>query len=392
MKLNSIINRYIIKEMVPPFLINTVFFTFVFLMTKILEITNLVVNYRINLSSVILMLFYSMPQFLEFVIPMSVMMTVLLTFLKLSGDNEIIALKAGGISPYRMLVPVLIFCLVGFVLTGMMTVYGVPWGRLSFKKLAREAAASSVNIGLKERTFSDSFHGVMLYLNKIDMTNKDLIDVFIEDQRDENRVSAVVAPKGRLFFEPGKMAWRLRLYNGTVNRVDLSRKSVDSINFVTYDINLDMGRASPSAAMGPKGEKEMGLGELVRFIRNSATKGEQYYSALITFHRKISIPFACFSLGILSLPLGIQSRQTRKAFGLGLGLFSFFFYYLLLSLGKVFGETGAYPPAIGMWMPNIVTAALGIYLFVRVANERPVQTDALWNFIKRMKPAWGAGP
>ena len=106
MKFNSIINRYMLREMMPPFFITLVFFTFIFLMSSLLEITNLVVNYRIGLSSVFLLLAYSMPFFLEFIIPMSVMMAILLTLLRMSGDNEIIALKAGGVSIYSLLPPV----------------------------------------------------------------------------------------------------------------------------------------------------------------------------------------------------------------------------------------------------------------------------------------------
>ncbi|TFH40816.1 MAG: LptF/LptG family permease [ANME-2 cluster archaeon] len=93
MKTNTIINRHIFAEMIPPFFINIVFFLFVFLMAKVLELTDLIVNYKVGLSSVFLMLFYSIPFFLQFVIPMSIMMAILLTFLRLSSDNEIIALE-----------------------------------------------------------------------------------------------------------------------------------------------------------------------------------------------------------------------------------------------------------------------------------------------------------
>jgi len=109
MKINSIVNRYLFKEMIPPFVITMVFFTFLFLMAKILLITNLVVNYNISLPKVILLLIYFVPYFLVFVVPMSVMMAVILTFLRLSSDNEIIALKTGGVSLYGLLPPVLIF-------------------------------------------------------------------------------------------------------------------------------------------------------------------------------------------------------------------------------------------------------------------------------------------
>ncbi|MDO9565349.1 MAG: LPS export ABC transporter permease LptF [Candidatus Desulfaltia sp.] len=382
MQINSIINRYLFKEMLQPFVINILFFTFVFLLTRILDIVNLIVNYKIGLSAVFLMLIYSVPHFLEFVIPISIMMSVLLTFLRLSADNEIIALKAGGVSAYGLLPPVFLFCLMGCLLTGFMTIYGVPWSRLSFKTLTYDVVTSNADIGLKERTFNDRFEDVMIYVNKVDLRNKALINVFIEDQRNKNIVSTVIAPTGKLFSEPDKLAFHLRLYNGTINQVDLKGKAVHSINFDTYDINLDLKKAVCTAKSRQKDEKEMSLSELSRYLHSAAKKDIQYYSALIVFHKKFSLPFACFVLGLVAIPLGIESSSSKRSFGLGLGLVFFLVYYFMLSAGWVFGETGLYPPVIGMWAPNIVIGSIGLYLFIRTANERPITIYPVLNLFK----------
>jgi len=378
MKINSIIYKYIFKEMIPPFVINLLFFNFIFLLTKILDITNMIVNYRISLFDVMLLLIYSMPHFLEFVIPMSVMTTVLLTFFRMSSDNEIVALKAGGVSIYKLLPPVLLFCLIGCMLTGFMTIYGLPWGRQSFEKVTYEVALCNVNIGMKDRTFNDNFEGVMLYMNKIDLKNKALIDIFIEDQRTKNIISTIVAPRGEMYSEPDKLLFHLRLHNGTINQVDIENKTVHSITFDTYDINLDL-KKSVTTKKGRKDEKEMGIADLNKYLKDTVNKDAKYYAALIEFHRKFSIPFACFALGLLGVPLGVQSKSAKRAFGLGFGLFFFLLYYLMLSAGWVFGEAGVYPPLIGMWMPNIVIGGIGLYLFVRTANDRPVMINSFLN-------------
>ena len=198
MKISSIIYRYIFKEMIPPFIINLMFFTFVFLMVEMLKVTNMVVNYRVGVFTVLIMLAYSTPYFLTYVIPMSIMIAVLLTFLRLSGDNEIIALKTSGMSIYGLLPPVMLFCLFGCLLTFFMTAYGMPWGKLSVKELTYRVVSSNLEVGLKDRTFNDSFKDVMLYVNKINPKNKELKDIFIEDKRTQNIVSTVVAPKGKL--------------------------------------------------------------------------------------------------------------------------------------------------------------------------------------------------
>ena len=388
MKINSIINRYLLKEMMLPFVINLVFFTFVFLMTKILDITNLIVNYKISMFSVLFILLYSVPRFLSFVIPMSVMMAVLLTFIRLSNDKELVALKAGGVSIYGLMPPVLVFCVMGVVLSCLITVYGIPWGTVSMKELTLQVAASHADAGLKERTFNDSFKDVMLYINKIDLKKKILKDVFIEDKRSQNIVSTVMAPKGRMFAEPGKLVFHLKLYQGTINQVNLEDRSAHSINFDSYDVNLDLKHSLLVSKGGPKDEEEMSFGELREYLKAYPQKNEQYYMVLMELHKKFSIPFACVALGILAVPLGIQTESTKQSTGLGLGMVFLLIYYILLSAGFVFGEAGVYPPIIGMWVPNIALGGLGLFFLVRSANDRSVRIVSLINFFKKkFKPS-----
>jgi lipopolysaccharide export system permease protein len=384
MKINSIINRYLLKEMMFPFVINSVFFTFVFLMTKILDITNLIVNYKISMFSILLILLYSIPRFLSFVIPMSVMMAVLLTFIRLSNDKELVALKAGGVSIYGLIPPVLVFCLMGVVLSCFITVYGMPWGTVSMKELTFQVAASHADAGLKERTFNDSFKDVMLYINKIDLKKKILKDVFIEDKRSQNIVSTVMAPKGRMFAEPDKLVFHLKLYQGTINQVNIENRSAHSINFDSYDVNLDVKKTLTASKDGPKDEDEMSFGDLKKYLKSFSQQNEQYYTALIELHKKFSIPFACFALGILAVPLGIQSESAKRSTGLGLGMVFFLIYYIMLSAGSVFGETGVYPPMVGMWVPNIVLGGLGLFLLTRTANDSSVKIMSFINFFKKI--------
>lgn len=381
----NIIDRYIIRELIVPFVISLVFFMFVFLMRQILDIMNMIVNYQVGISAFVFMLVFTIPYFLIFVIPMSGMMAVLLTFLRMSSDNEITALKAGGISLYRMLSPVILFSLICTLFTLLMTVYGMPWGQQSYKRLALEVARSNFNLGIKERRFNDSFEGIMFYVNEIDPKTQALKDILIEDQREQGTSSTVVAPLGTLLAGREPYSFVLRLHNGTINRVDLKRKMSHTISFDTYDLRLDLSQAVAAARRGKKDEKEMSLSELSYQLQSATIKDQRYYSLLLEFHKKWSLPFACLALGILAVPLGVQSSISKRSAGLGIGLTAFLIYYLMLSAGLVFGETGSCPPIAGMWAPNILMGGAGIYLLVKTTNDRPIgAVEALREFDHRL--------
>lgn len=373
MKINTIINRYIFKEMLPPFILCLLVFSFIFLMARMIKITNWIVNYDVSILSVGLMICYSMPLFLVFVLPMSVMMSILLTFLRMSGDNEITALKTGGFSIYRFLPPVVFFFLAGFAATLFITIYAMPWASLAIKELTYSVAATNADIGLKERTFNDSFKDVMLYVNKVDIVNKELIDVFIEDKRQPDMVSTVIAPRGKLFSEPDKYVFYLLLYDGTIYQTNVDDRIATSIRFDSNKFKFDLQNAFADQKEKQKDRSEMSVSELIRYAQTRETKDKHYYKALIEMHQRFSLPFTCIALGILAMPLGLQSRAFRRSYGLILGLFFFLVYYLLLSAGSVLGKTGSVPPAIGIWVPNAVMGGIGIYLLLRSAREKQVQ-------------------
>ncbi len=373
MKVSTTISRYVFKELIAPFAISLLFLTFIFLMTKIPELTNMVVNYNTGILSLLKLLLFSLPRLLEFTIPMSVMISVMLTFMRMAGDNEIMALKGSGVSIYRLLPPVLLFCFLGMVVSVWVTTCGVPWSKLEFKKETVNIARSNIDIALQERTFNTAFEDVMIYVSSVDIKTRELKDIFIEDSRAEGMVNISVAPQGLFISDRDRMRYTLRLYNGKINQVNLAERSVNTVTFATYDINFDLMKIAGHSREISKDLDELSLGELVSLINDTSTEKAALRSALMEFHEKFSLPFACIALGILAFPLGIQSVSLRRSSGFGLGMFFFVLYYLLLAAGWSGGETGHYPPVVGMWLPDILMGGAGLYLLHRNAVERPLK-------------------
>lgn len=386
--MNRIIDRYIFLELIPPFVISVVFFTFVFLMAQILPITEIIVNYQVNAKTIALFLLFSMPFFLQFILPLSVMLSVLLTFLRMSGDMEIVALKAGGVTVYRLLPAVLLFGLIAGLLTAFMSIVALPHSRLAYKRLQFQVASNHLELGLihllKPRQFIDEFSGVVLYVHEVDPSSHTLKDVFIEKRISQDLTSTIIAPRGTLFIRPHEMDVNLRLYDGGMYQVDVDQGSSNIQSFSTHDIRLDIKQSIKSIKDQPKDEEEMSLRELYDYLNQAKKRDDQFYITLMEWHKKFSLPTACLVLSLLAVPLGIQARSSKRSYGIGLGMIFFFLYYILLAVGWVFGEAGTYPPIIGMWLPNMVMACLGMLFLIRAANEKSFLLPPVGLWIKSL--------
>jgi lipopolysaccharide export system permease protein len=236
---------------------------------------------------------------------------------------------------------------------------------------------------LKERTFNDSFKNIMLYVNKIDPHSGRLHNVLIEDSRTAGVNNTVVARTGVLIGEPQALVYHLRLFDGTINQVDRQDQSSNTIKFETYDIRLDL--QAVMAARGPEGKRpdEMTIAHLQAYLTEAKGDDKKYFKALLKYYKKFSIPVACLAMGLLAMPLGIQTRNSKKAFGIGLCLIFFLLYYLLLSFGSTLGENGRYPPIVGMWLPNVVLGGFGIFLLVWSAKEKQININWPGPFLRR---------
>ncbi len=378
-----VLYRHIFKELLSPFGVTLLFLTFVFVMTRIPDITNMVVNYNMGISAVFFLVIYTLPRFMEFTLPMSVMIAVVLTFMRMSASNEIIALKGGGMSIYRLVPPVAFFCTLITLITLWVTVWGVPWGRYSFSAKGAEMARANINVALKERQFNTPFDNVMIYVNAVDMKSGRLKDVFIEDSRSQDTVNITVAKEGFLISRINERLYTLRLEHGMINQVGLDRAVAHQIQFDIYDINFEIKNSEIQTNGEKRDLDEMDPKELWAVIKDAKVSPGRRNAARMEFHEKLAIPFACLALGLLALPLGLQSMSSRQASGFGPALVLFMGYYMLLALGWSAGETGGYPAIVAMWLPNVVMGGIAVYLLRRVARENFLHLPSISNPFKR---------
>src|SRR5580700_10259228 len=122
-----IIDRYIAKEVVAPFALGVALLTFALVTGRLLKLTEMVVNRGVTLSDVAGLIGYIMPAFLELTFPMAVLLGVLMGVGRMSGDRELIAARACGMSLYRLAVPVIGFAFVIWAISSWLAFSVRPW-------------------------------------------------------------------------------------------------------------------------------------------------------------------------------------------------------------------------------------------------------------------------
>jgi len=381
-----ILYRYIFKEICLVFGISLVSFTFVLLVAKIFTFTDLVVNKGVSPVVLIHLIGYKLPYFFVFTFPMSILMATLITFLRLSQDFEITALKASGVSLVQLLPPVLVLSLFAHIATTFMAIYLMPEGNRAFKGLVDELTHQKAYVGIEPQIFIDDFEGLILYVNSVDTSGRHLEKIFIADERDPELSHAIVAKEGVVMGNANKQGLVLRLSSGEIHYDSKDLKSTDTVQFNTYELSLDLPRSANSAGAKQVGESEMRVKELWKEIKATEGKGVKYNTLVMEFHEKFSVPFSCVILGFVGVTIAVQSRAHGFSAGVAMALGIFLLYYVLLSAAKSLGESGAFPPALGMWMPNVLLGALSAVMFVRACQERPIKSiETLVRFVQKLR-------
>ena len=356
---------YLINQVLAPFYASLVILTGILFLGKLIPILDIILDYNIALFDFIRLYAYFTPQLLLFALPMASMMGVILGTTHINNENELMVLKASGISLYKMLPPIIIIALSTALLTGFFSIYLIPAGNRARVELAFQLATEKVERAMHEKRFSESLGDIILYADRIDSENQKWDGVYISDIRDHEHPVTIISETGRISSNTDTGTLSISLKKGTLHRI--TAESDQTINFDRYDMNLPLEtpRTNPLAKAG---KSTMSQDELLAEA-NRLGKNSQGTVFLNEFHKRLALPVSCFILTILGFPLGFLSGPRHKSIGLSLGLAAFIIYYVFLTAAKTISESLAIPAIMAMWLPNLVFFLLTFFLIHKVAQE-----------------------
>lgn len=332
-------------------------------MGRLIKLTELVVTRGVPLADVSRMVLYLIPSFLIYTIPMAFLLAVLLAFGRLSADNEIVVIKASGISLFQVMPPVIICALVAVLFALLISLVGAPWGNSAFRELSLQVLTKNITATIQEKTFWDDIPGVVMYTDQYEEKNRLLKGVVIHDGRNQSRPMTIFAKNGVISGVSGSNALLLSLQDGSIHMAE-----EDGLYRLIYfgEYNMTVGEKGNGTPLS-RSESDMWLSELLSQMNDSglSTKDRQKYRT--EFHSRFTFPCASLMFAILAVPLGIQNRRSGKSGGFAVSILIILSYYVMMSVARTFPEKGMLPSSIALWLPNLIFLGIGLY-FLRMAS------------------------
>jgi lipopolysaccharide export system permease protein len=333
--------------------------TFVFLLGYLPQLADKVINKGISISTVSLVFLYNIPVLVGFTLPIAALAAVILTFGRLSSDNEIIAIRASGIPLTRVLLPLVV---VGLILSLCLWVLNdrvIPNAYHAQRELLHETGAKNPTALLEAGTYIDDFEGYIIFIFRVEGDKLYNIRIF-QPQPDGKPTRTIVAQEGEFTPIPGEQKIKLKLINGTSDEPDFKNtNNFYKLNFKTSFMTLDLAKGSGKVDKKPKG---MSLRELSTAIVTFRQQTINEIPLVTEYHRKISWAFSPLIFILLGFPIAVITHRRQKTANLLLAIV-FAAPYYLLSIGcQALANQGLARPEFIMWLPNLIGGVIVLLL------------------------------
>jgi LPS export ABC transporter permease LptG/LPS export ABC transporter permease LptF len=391
-----ILDRYIIRELILPFLLGLVVFTFLLMIQPLADYSEQLISKGVSWRIVVRVLTTLVPQALAVTIPMSVLVGLLIGLGRLSADRESVAFQACGISIYRLLWPVMLYGLVSWSVTSWVMFDAVPAANQTFREIVYGVITQRVETEIKPRIFFEDFPNRVLYVGDTTAGGA-WRDVFLADTSRPEEPTVFTAGAGRLVIDRERRRVDLVLVDGTRHTANLKQPAKYEVaRFAELILGLDPDSVFRITEI-LKGDNEMTIPELRARAADLKKKGLPSHSPLMALHRKFALPAACLVFSVIGLALGLQQARGGKlaAFVPGIGVI--FAYYIIQYQGQQMAKGQLVPPWLAVWSPNLILGGAGIALLLWRARsaDKPLRLTIpeRWQFWKpRAVPDAAASP
>jgi LPS export ABC transporter permease LptG/LPS export ABC transporter permease LptF len=362
-----ILDRYIIREILLPFAIALVVLTFVLIIPFIIEQAEQFIQKGVPWSTILQAMATLLPMALGNTIPMALLIAVLVALGRLASDREVVVMMACGISPYRLLRPVMLLGLVAATATLYVLVSWLPDANQTYREIIARVVADRAEQQVRPRVFFEDFPNTVLYVRDV-RPDGAWQEVIAADTRNPAQPTLWLARTGRMVVDRDAQTIHMVLIDGAQHTTkSADPASYEIARFKEMTLALDPQTVFPRT--GPaRGDRELTIAELQQRVAELQARNLPHHNQVIEIHTKFSIPVACLVFALLAVGLGVTNRRDGKLASFVLGIGVIFVYYVIMFGAHAMAKGALVPAWSARWIPNVVLGAVGLALLMSRAR------------------------
>jgi lipopolysaccharide export system permease protein len=432
---SKIFERYFFYETLMPFFTCLLVITFAMMLDRIMDLMNIIIEKQLDIVTIISLFAFSIPFIFALSVPMSVLMSTIMTFGRMSVDRELTATKSTGVNVYRMTRLLITFFLLVTVGMAYFNDFILPETNHILKNLLIKVTYKKPITAITPGTFT-TLGSLTIYAK--DRDDEALYDLLIFNLENQRFPQTVQARRGEIYLDPNTDQLKVILFDGEMYERDATSGEKFNISLfekytffrsnLGYDIDdsgTDMrgNREVTSVQIQALIENQLRSLEVIeqeienfhRFYQDFYTESEdmdpmirrdelrRYDNSIsmrqaqknellrqiriyhVEIHKKYSLAVACFIFLLVGIPIGMMTRTSGVGVAFSFSSIIFIIYYVMLVLGEEFGSKGVIDPAFSMWLPCILFAIVACILIYFSLKEKQFDIMILWQGVKKIR-------
>jgi lipopolysaccharide export system permease protein len=359
----TLIDRYIIRQFLVTMLFALVAVLIVFIVIDVMEKLDSFVDKKADWPIILQYYIFFMPEIIKLIIPVAMLLASLFVTARMSSQNELGAMKSGGISLYRMMAPFVVVALMISAASVYFNGWIVPQANKAKFTIERVYLHKDVINASGANVFVQDSPTRIIAMGYFDDSRNIASRVSMQDfspldhTRMVERVDAIT-----MHWDSTARAWILtngvrRWFDETGNErmASFASESAGLLHFTPEDLRK-------------KAEKpdEMDYYTLREFIGNQQRAGQEVARWQVDFYSKISFPFASVIVVLFGVPFASVKRRGGVGVQLGISLLICFIYLIFMKVSQVFGYNGDLHPLLTAWLANILFFAAACWVTLKV--------------------------
>ena len=352
----KIIDIYLIKEFINPYFVGVAIITIIGLSGILFEISDWLIVKEVDPGAVFRILFYRLPEIIVKTFPAAVLFATISAMSRLNRENEFTALRLGGISLYRLMVPLIIMGILVSILTFFVNEYVVHWANHQAENIIRQYVLKQEIPDVQDNVFFRGPEGRLFFVNRYDEKEQRLENIVVYEMSEKKEFPVIITAQ---YGEVYGNRWRLK--NGIIHRYQENGEIYQA--FLFDSMEYEVASEIEGFYGNQKTPKEMSRKELKKNIELFQRSGYIVPHLLIEYHLRLSLPVTALIFILIGTPLSLYSKDS-KAMGYIITIVIVLAYYVLSSVFYSYARKSVIDPLLAAWFPNIIFGIIGVVLLI----------------------------